>query len=44
MPKPKLPRKASGAPAGFQNWRTLHTNFSIFKKGWIGIKLNLRLS
>lgn len=40
MPKLKLPRKASGAPAGFQNWRTLHT---IFKEGWIGIKLNLRL-
>lgn len=43
MPKPEHPPKASGAQAGFQNWRTLDTDFSIFREGWIGIKLNLKL-
>lgn len=44
MPKPEHLPKASGAQAGFQNWRTLDTDFSIFREGWIGIKLNLKLS
>lgn len=41
--QPELPPKASAAQAGFQNWRTLDTNFSIFKDWCISIKLNLKL-